>query len=99
MRKFYRSRRNRVVDVLNRCPLADRLTIHEEDAGLHFLLKVDTDMEDWELTSWCESHGIRVRTLGSYYHKAVPEDNLHCLVVNYAGLREDDLEQILNKLQ
>ena len=99
MRKFYRSRRNHVVDALNSCPMADRLTIHEEDAGLHFLLKVDTDMDDAELTRWCESHGIRIRTLGSYYHQSVPEENLHYLVVNYAGLREEDLEQILEKLQ
>ncbi|MBR3973902.1 MAG: PLP-dependent aminotransferase family protein [Oscillospiraceae bacterium] len=99
MRKFYRARRNHVVDLLNSCPVSDKLTIHEEDAGLHFLLKVDTAMDDEALTRWCESHGIRVRTLGSYYHREVPEGNLHYLVVNYAGLREEDLEQILSNLQ
>ena len=43
MRKFYRARRNRVIDALEHSPMADRFTILEKDAGLHCLLQVDTD--------------------------------------------------------
>ena len=95
MRKFYRARRSRVVSALNSCPQAGRLTILEEDAGLHFLLKVDTALSDEELTQICAAQGVRVRTLGSYYHREVPESARHCLVINYAGLKEEDLERLL----
>ena len=98
MRKFYRQRRNRVVDALTRCPLAPVLQIHEEDAGLHFLLKVNTRLSDKELTSLCARAGIRVRSLSSYYREQVPPDMRHCLVINYASLREEDLEAALESL-
>ena len=98
MRKFYRQRRNRLLDVLGRCPLAHRLTIHEEDAGLHFLLKVDTARSDQELIDTCARLGIRIQALSHYYHGQVPPEDSHCLVVNYAALKEDALEQILSQL-
>ena len=98
MRKFYRQRRNRVVSALMNCPLADRLTIREEDAGLHFLLKVDTQLSDEALTDLCARAGIRIRALSSYYHGPVPPEDLRCLVVNYAALREESLEHALAEL-
>jgi len=97
MRKFYRQRRNRVVAALTGCPLADKLTIHEEDAGLHFLLKVDTDRTDEELTALCARAGIRIHALSSFYAGNVPPQDRHCLVVNYAALKEDALEQALRQ--
>ena len=98
MRKFYRQRRNRVVAALQSCALAPKLTIREEDAGLHFLLKVDTALSDEELTAYCARAGIRIRTLSSYYQGSVPADDRRCLVVNYAALREEDLERSLQEL-
>ena len=98
MRKFYKSRRNRVVTLLETCAFADRLTILEQDAGLHFLLKVDTDLSDDVLTEKLASAGIRVHALSSYYHPRTNGDS-HCLVVNYAGLKEDALEQALAALE
>ena len=96
MRKYYKTRRNQVVSALNSCPFADRLTIREEDAGLHFLLKIDTSLTDTELTAYCATKGIRVRTLSSYYHLPIPEEDKHCLVINYAGVNQEDLERVLN---
>ena len=98
MRKFYRARRNRVVNALNNCPFADNLTIREEEAGLHFLLKVDTTLSDEELVAFCARWGIRIRALSSYYHSAVPAELRHHLVVNYSGIREDTLETLLSQI-
>ena len=96
MRKYYKNRRNQVLEALQNCSFADKLTIREEDAGLHFLLKVDTAMTDDELVRHCESHGVRLRSLGSYYHQGVPENDLRCLVINYAGLDQAELERVLS---
>lgn len=98
MRKFYRGRRNQVIQTLNQCPYADHFTIREEDAGLHFLLKVRTELSDAELMAYCRKIGIRVRTLSSYYAQPVPQEDRHCLVVNYSGLREETLEQVLAQI-
>ena len=98
MRKFYRQRRNRVVGALTACPLADKLTIREEDAGLHFLLKVDTHHSDEELTALFARAGIRIQALSSFYQGEVPAADRRCLVVNYAALKEEALEQALQQL-
>ena len=66
MRKFYRTRRNRVLEILDRSPYADRMTIREEDAGLHFLVTVDTELTDEALVARCAEAGIRVRALSQY---------------------------------
>ena len=98
MRRFYQKRRNLVVEALSRCAAADRLTILEQDAGLHFLLRVDTQWSDERLTRWLLEQGIRIQALSSFYHDHPPGD-LHCLVVNYSGLEESRLEEALLRLE
>ena len=96
MRKFYRTRRNRVIQLLNSCPFADKLTILEQDAGLHFLLQVDTHRSDRELTLWLAESGIRIYSLSHYFHGQYRDS--HILVVNYAQLEEETLEKALEIL-
>ena len=94
MRRFYQSRRNRVISLLEVCPAADRLTIQEQDAGLHFLLRVDTEKTDGELIAYLAEKGIRAQTLSGFY-RCPPPESRHCLVVNYSGLDVEALEKIL----
>ena len=94
MRKFYRSRRNRLLEIIHSCRWAKKLTIEEADAGLHFLVHVDTQLSDEALEAFCLSLGIRVRCLSRYYFGTPPEESLHRLVVNYSGLREEDLARL-----
>ena len=93
MRKSYKNRRNTVISLLKQCPFADKLTILEQDAGLHFLLKVDTPLSDADLTARLAQAGIRVQALSEFYHDS--RDDQRCLVVNYSGIREDALEKAL----
>ena len=97
MRKFYRARRNRVMEMLKNCPFADNLTILEQDAGLHFLVKVNSTLSDRDLTEKLRSAGIRVHCLSHYFHQE-NKDDTHCLVVNYANLNEDALREALENL-
>ncbi len=98
MRKFYRSRRDRILSVIADCPFAHMLTIREENAGLHFLVKVDTALSDFQLTAIFEKAGIRVHSLSSYYHGPVPETASHCLIVNYSGLTDEQLDTLQAQL-
>ena len=98
MRRFYQKRRNLVIDALSRCAFSEKLTILEQDAGLHFLLRVDTAWSDRQLTAYLLEQGIRIQALSSFYHASNPGE-LHCLVVNYSGLEDTQLEQALKKLE
>ena len=94
MRKFYKLQRNRLLQIIGTCPQREQLTIEEADAGLHFLVKVDTTLTDPQLEAFCAQRGVKIRTLSSYYHGTPPEESLHRILVNYSGLRDEDLETL-----
>jgi len=99
MRKLYKSIRNRILTAITSCAAAEHFTILEEHAGLHFLLQVDLPLTDAQLVEKCRELGLRVAPLSSYYR--FPEENSHCLVLNYSGLTEETLaklEHILDNL-
>lgn len=97
MRKFYKKRRNALVSLLETCAFSEKLTILEQDAGLHFLLKVDTALPDGDLVQKLAHVGIRVKALSEYYHDQGLDR--HCLVVNYSGVKEEALEQALSAVE
>jgi GntR family transcriptional regulator/MocR family aminotransferase len=99
MRKFYKTRRNQLLEIIRSCPQREKLTIEEADAGLHFLVKVDTVLSDPELERHCASLGVKIRTLSGYYHGTAPESSLHRIVVNYSGLQDEDLEALKKILE
>lgn len=94
MRRFYKTRRDLVMDVLKSCDWSKNAVICEENAGLHFLLKLDTTYSDEKLVTQFAKAGIRVRTLSSYYDGSVPRDKMKTLVINYSGLQEEELVRL-----
>ena len=98
MRKFYRVRRNRVIDALEHCPAASRFTILEQDAGLHFLLRIDTPQSGQALASRFAAQGLKVQPLSDFY--TVPtEESRQYLVINYSAVDEEALVEALGRLQ
>ena len=97
MRKSYKSRRNTVISLLRHCAFSEKLTILEQDAGLHFLLRVDTPLPDGELTARLAQAGIRVRALSEFYQEGTAQRGY--LVVNYSGIQEEDLRKALQAIE
>ena len=98
MRKFYKNRRNKLVELLSRSAICDKITILEQDAGLHFLLRFDTDLTDEALVAQWAAAGIRIQALSEYYHGDVPDADRHCLVVNYDRLTDEALAELEERL-
>jgi DNA-binding transcriptional MocR family regulator len=46
----------------------------------------------------CAQVGIRIRSLSEYFHGQQPIET-HCLVVNYAGLKDEDIDQLAEILE
>ena len=94
MRKEYRLRRGRVLEAFRASPFAKRVTIAEQGAGLHFLLRLKTPLSDEDLRRRAEEHGVRLGFLSEY--AAVPDPaHAHTLVVNYAGLDAEKLPEAM----
>ncbi|MBQ8357631.1 MAG: PLP-dependent aminotransferase family protein [Clostridia bacterium] len=90
MRTFYRTRRDEVISLLKNAPFADRIDIREADAGLHFLVRINTQRSDAELRSVFEKNGIRVAFLGDYDIGGKRSDT-HTVVLNYSGVEPREL--------
>lgn len=97
MRKHYRQKRDTVIAAVHQSPLAPYAAITEEDAGLHFLLRLDGAPPDEVLRREAEQRGIRLAMLSDYYQR--PQDApQHVLVVNYTGIDLDRLPAALERL-
>ena len=95
-RRSSRARRNRLLALIRSHPMGAFLTIQEQDAGLHFLLKVRTEKSDKDLTEALSAEGIRMSALSDFYHGK--KEDLHTLVVSYAGMKEETMEKALEVL-
>ena len=97
MRNRYRQKRDAVIDAIRTGPLAGRVEIMEQDAGLHFLMTLDTEMDDAVLRGRAAEKGVRLALLSDYY--SVPETApQHVVVVNYSGIELDDLHRGLDRI-
>ncbi len=93
MRVFYRGRRDQVLSALADSPLKGRYEVRGEDAGLHFLVGLDTARSDRKLAALARKEGIRLSFLTDY-----GGGEEHWLVVNYPGADLERLPQALEKL-
>ena len=97
MRNRYRQKRDAVIDAIRTGALAGKAEIMEQDAGLHFLLRLDTPLSDAALRRAAADKGVRLALLSDYYADpaAAPQ---HVVVVNYSGIETDALRRGLSRL-
>ena len=100
MKNYYRGIRNELILSLEKSPLNRISEIHEEEAGLHFLLKIKTDKSEAYLKKRMEEEGIMIHTLSDFYHtKENKLKNIKCtFIINYTGLNRDKIRLAVEKL-
>ena len=94
MRKFYRLRRTKLTGMLAGIP---GIRVLEQEAGLHFLVELDTSLSDTALVQALADRGVRAQTLSSFYH--TKQEDLHRLVVDYSGLEEAAFQKAVTILR
>ena len=100
-RNYYRSKRDRLLAAVGGSGLGDRVRIHGADAGLHFLMEVDTELTDRELVSRAEREGIRIACLSQYFYqgeKDLAAGYHHQVLINYGALEEDKIPLVVRGL-
>ena len=68
MRNYYRGKRDELLKTIQESPLGEKVSILGADAGLHFLMQVDTQLTDGELIKRAGEAGVRLSCLSGYYH-------------------------------
>ena len=96
-RNRYRALRDQVLEALEASGLAGRAQISGADAGLHFLVRLETERGDQELTQLARARGIRLSFLSEFCASPGPEHQ-HFLVISYPGIQMERLPQTLREL-
>lgn len=104
MRNYYRNVHGQLMKEIKKSRLADISVVSEAGSGLHFLLKVQTDMSDKEYVEICRNNKINVSCLSEYYFEDEPvslfnnEDKQHIIIINYSGIKLEDVGKTVELL-
>lgn len=98
MRNYYRTLRDEMITQVKNSRIKDRVEILEQDAGLHFLLKVRTEKTDEEILRQARGKNIRLACLSEYY-EGESKDYEHCIVINYSGVEKTQIQGGIRHLE
>ncbi len=96
MRLYYMRRRREVIELLEKSPLNDMAELIENESGLHFLMKLKTDIADETIKKELLERKIKISPLSDYYMSdtAVP----HNFVINYSCLDTKKLSKVFSEI-
>ncbi len=97
MKKAYKVKRNLIIKAIRNSALGEQAEILEENAGLHFILKLNTALSDEEIMRRARENGIKISCLSQYcfrQERAAPGR----VIINYSGINTDRLGVAMERL-
>lgn len=101
MRNHYRDIRDELISQLHKSPLANKIKISQEHAGLHFLLHINSSKTDAQLKTLAKKQDVIVAFLSDYYSLDFKSDLSrynHTAILNYSGLNANDIPNVIDRL-
>ena len=93
MRLYYIRQRKRLISCIENSSLKDKCEIIENESGLHFLLRLRTDIPDEVLKEKMKESGIKIQSLSEFYlsDKGAKE---HYFIINYSNIDLNKFTQV-----
>ena len=95
MRLFYIRQRNRVINEILNSEIKNKVSIIENDSGLHFILRLNTAYSDEEIKALLEKEKIKIAALSDYSSK---KKVTHDFIISYSNLDINVLRRALSIL-
>lgn len=99
MKNYYRTLRNNLISALENSSLSKIAQIQEEEAGLHFLLKINSAKSPEELRLSLQKNGINLLLLKDFYYSEIPEQSKSTFLVNYSAVRPETIAETVRRLE
>ena len=96
MRNLYRAKRDALLNAIAKSPLSKKTTILEENAGLHFILQMQTNLSDEEFCKRTRLRGVNISALSEYYFEAQP--SVYKFVINYSSVDRNKMQKAVQVL-
>ena len=94
----YKTLRDNVIDIISKSKLSEKITITEKDAGLHFLIRINSELPEEEIKKKLALCKIRANFLSDYSY-SYDEKFLNTIVFNYSGIDTESLKNALSVLE
>lgn len=97
LRNYYQEKRDELLSVIESHELYSHVSIHEKEAGVHFLLKAETEKKEEEVIRAAGKAGVKLNPLSAYYFdKSQAPENVY--VMNYSSLKEENIKKTVEVL-
>lgn len=98
MKNIYKSKRDHLIELLKTSKLSEKIEIIGEEAGLHFLVKINTKVSASILIEAAKKHSIRVYSIQEYrLNKTIDKEPL--IILGYSHLDKSDMDIAIKKLE
>lgn len=94
MRNYYRDYRNKIIGAIKSSHISSKVTIEEDNAGLHFILGIKHKINDEKFVQILEENDINISSLSDYCYNDLKEFK-HKFIINYSAVEENKLEKAL----
>ena len=93
MRLYYIRQRKRLISCIENSSLKDKCEIIENESGLHFLLRLRTDIPDEVLKEKMKECGIKIQSLSEFYLSDEGAKE-HYFIINYSNIDLNKFTQV-----
>lgn len=94
MRNYYKDYRNKIIAAIKSSPLYEKVTIEEENAGLHFILGIKYEIDDSKFVDELKKNGINISGVSDYCYNNIDKFR-HKFIINYSAVEADKLSKAL----
>ena len=98
LRNHYHKKRDILLGAIRESRLGDLVHISGEEAGVHFLMEIQTEKEEEEFLTSAQTQGIRLSPLSAHYHDQEAERK-NVYVMNYSSVHMEDAQEIVRRLE
>ncbi len=99
MKILYKNKRDYLISLFQNSELNEKIEIIGEEAGLHFLIKLNTDVELSELVNMAKQVGVRVNGINEYCLEPSKKQSEKIIVLGYSHLENKDFDMAIKLLE
>ena len=103
LRNYYQNKRDAILKELKSGSIGKYITIQEEEAGVHFLMHIQSDCTEAEIVEKAKAGGVKLDPLSRYYIKNTekheqngqenPYENTY--VMNYSSVNMENIKKVV----
>ncbi len=95
MRNYYREYRGIIIKEIKQSPIYPMVSIEEDNAGLHFILSINKDIDEAQFVRYLKENNINISAVTDYCYNT-KEEYKNKFIINYSAIDSGNLKIALD---